>query len=194
MKCLCLCVALMAIGVLEARSYDFKFLGTKGSSEGNRVIFKDKTKCGFFQVRIGQSLPSDDQENEIDIRAATVFKNVKTKAHVINDVAKFMYLPTNTTGSTFFEVKTGIASCTVDTWKDVVADYSRGWQFAGVVIELWQGGKRLKHWTNVPGKIGKIQLTDNVECFRLGEDGYEVDKHSEFKNATKIYPVSRRSR
>ena len=78
-------------------------------------------------------------------------------------------------------------------------DFSRGFTIAGVIVEIWQKGKCLKHLSNLSGRDGKISLKEGVrEYLLLQDDRWDSDerdlsqeeikriKENGFKNATKI--------
>lgn len=178
-----------------ARTFDFKALGTKGSSTGGSYWYSDveKKKSAFFQVKVGSAGKLDDK-SKMEIRAATIFKNAQDKKTGVNDVATFSFEPVNGMKPLFFVVATGSARSRTDRfWVD--GNRSYGWQVAGVVIEIWQSGKMVKHWTNVPGNGGKVRLTENVEQLFVFTDGRDRNWHgsgAEFDNATEIFSVNQK--
>ena len=175
-----------------ARTFDFKPMGTKGSSAGNGVWWgtTEKSKSAWFQVKIGGATKIDDM-SELEIRAGTVFKNVKDKRTGVNDIAKFTFEPINVGKALFFMISTGTAfSRSENYWVD--GRYDRGWQVAGCIIEIWQKGKVVKHWSNVPGNGGKAKLTDGVKLLHIDAKGEEhTNEYSVFDNATEIYSVNK---
>lgn len=184
---------LMILGA-SARTFDFKVLGTKGSSVGGAYWFSDaeKKKSAFFQVKVGSAGKLDDK-SKMEIRAATIFKNAQDKRTGVNDVATFSFAPVNDLKPLYFVVATGSALSRTDRYW--VGSRSSGWQIAGVIIEIWQSGKVVKHWTNVPGNGGKSKLTENVEQLRVFTDGHDQKWHgsySEFDNATEIISVNQK--
>ena len=188
---LAMIVLLFASRTATARTYDFKSLGTKGSSSGGAYWYSDveKKKSAFFQVKIGSAGKIDDK-SKMEIRAATVFKNAKDKKTGVNDVAVFSFDPINAMKPLFFVVATGTAKSRTDRyWVD--SGRSSGWQVAGVIIEIWQGGKVIKHWTNIPGNGGKAKLTEGIERLFIHEDGYNSGEYN-FDNATEIFSVNQK--
>lgn len=185
-------IAIVAMNSLFARTFDFRPLGTKGSSTGRGTWWgsTEKSKSAWFQIKVGGATKIDDM-SEIEIRAGTVFKNVKDKRTGVNDIAKFTFEPINVGKALFFMVSTGTAFSRSDGyWVD--GRYDQGWQVAGCIIEIWQKGKVVKHWSNVPGNGGKSKLTDAVKCLRIDAKGYEHnDEYSVFDNATEIYSVNK---
>lgn len=129
----------------------------------------EKAKRAFFSVRIGSATKFDSLET-MELRAATIFRNVKTKQVAVNDVTSLAFDPINTSRAIHFMVATGTAFARTDNYF-VDGAFDRGWQMAGGVIEVWQNGKMVKHWSNVAGKGGKITLTDEVKQLRVNSDG-----------------------
>lgn len=171
-----------------ARTFDFKAMGTTGATSGRQVWWgtTEKSKSAWFRVKVGGATKIDDM-SEIEIRAGTVFKNVKDKRTGVNDVAKFPFEPINVGKPLFFMISTGVAFSRNDNYD---SSYNRGWQLAGCIIEIWQKGKVVKHWSNVPGNGGKSKLVDTVKCLHIDARGYEHNsEYSAFDNATSIYPV-----
>ena len=185
-------IAIVAMNSLFARTFDFRSLGTKGSSTGRGTWWgsTEKSKSAWFQIKVGGATKIDDM-SEIEIRAGTVFKNVKDKRTGVNDIAKFTFEPINKGKALFFMVSTGTAFSRTDRyWVD--DRYDQGWQVAGCIIEIWQKGKVVKHWSNVPGNGGKAKLTDAVKCLHIDAKGYERNnEYSVFDNATEIYSVNK---
>ena len=191
-------VALLAIATMlfyiqtaVARTFDFKAVGTKGSSSGGMYWYSDveKKKSALFQVKVG-SAGKIDNKSKMEIRAATVFKNAKDKKTGVNDVAVFSFDPVNAMKPLFFIVATGTAKSRTDRyWVD--SSRSSGWQVAGVIIEIWQDGKVVKHWTNIPGNGGKAKLTEDVDQLFIHEDGYNKGEYN-FDNATEIFSVNQK--
>ena len=141
-------VALASLSAASAgaRTFDFKALGTKGTSSGGMYWYStvEKNKSAFFQVTVGSAGKTDDK-SELEIRAATVFKNAKNKTTGVNDVAKLAFEPVNTMKPIRFIVATGSAKSLTDKyWVDSARSY--GWQVSGAIIEIWQNGKVVKHW------------------------------------------------
>ena len=191
-KCVCImALSLMMINVVFARTFDFKVLGTKGSSSGGVHWYSDveKKKSAFFQVKVGSAGKLDDK-SKMEIRAATIFKNAKDKKTGVNDVASFSFNPVNGMKPLFFVVATGTARSQTDRyWVDSAR--SSGWQVAGVIIDIWQSGKMVKHWTNVPGNGGKARLSGDVKQLFVHSNGYSTGEYS-FDNATEIFSVNQK--
>ena len=139
------------------------------------------------QSRIGGET---DDKSKMEIRAATIFKNAQDKKTGVNDVATFSFEPVNGMKPIFFVVATGSARSRTDRyWVD--GNRSSGWQVAGVIIEIWQSGKIVKHWTNVPGNGGKSKLTESVEQLFIHANGYSTGEYN-FDNATEIFSVNQK--
>ena len=175
----------------SARTFDFKALGTKGSSTGGAYWYSnvEKRKSAFFQVKVGSAGKLDDK-SKMEIRAATIFKNAQDKKTGVNDVATFSFEPVNGMKPFFFVVATGSARSRTDRyWVD--GNRSSGWQVAGVIIEIWQSGKMVKHWTNVPGNGGKSRLIESVEQLLIHANGYSTGEYN-FDNATEIFSVNQK--
>ncbi len=188
------------INSVLARSYSLKLVGSKGSSEDNNYLyFQDKSKRVIAQLTIGGPRPKDDL-SPIEIRAASVFKNINSKKAFINDVSKEMFTSTNSASSKVLIVS-GAAGKMEDRYAKVNGGYdcSRGFTIAGVIVEIWQKGKCLKHLSNLSGRDGKISLKEGVrEYLLLQDDRWDSDdrdlsqeeikriKENGFKNATKI--------
>ena len=186
-------IAVFAMTSSFARTFEFKSKGTRGSSTGAGDAMwttTTKTKSALFGVKVGSASKGDDM-SQMEIRAATIFKNAKDKRTGVNDIAAFKFEPINTSKPLFFMVSTGTAKSSTDKyWAD--SNRSSGWQVAGCIIEIWQGGKMLKHWSNVPGNGGKSKLTDAVKCLHIDARGYEHNsEYSAFDNATEIYSVNK---
>lgn len=176
-----------------ARTFEFKPKGTRGASTGAGDAMwttTTKTKSALFGVKVG-SVSKGDDVSQMEIRAATIFKNAKDKRTGVNDIATFKFEPINTSKPLFFMVSTGTAKSRTDKyWVD--SNRSSGWQVAGCIIEIWQSGKMVKHWSNVPGNGGKSKLTDAVKCLYIDADGDEHSSmYSAFDNATEIYSVNK---
>ena len=176
-----------------ARTFEFKPKGTRGSSSGAGDAMwttTTKTKSALFGVKVGSASKGDDV-SQMEIRAATIFKNAKDKRTGVNDISTFKFDPINTSKPLFFMVSTGTAKSRTDKyWVD--SNRSSGWQVAGCIIEIWQNDKMVKHWSNVPGNGGKSKLTDAVKCLFIDADGDEHSSmYSAFDNATEIYSVNK---
>lgn len=174
----------------SARTFEFRAVGTKGSSSGNRNWWgmTEKAKRAFFSVRIGSATKFDDL-GTMELRAATIFRSIKTKQVAVNDVTSLSFDPINTSKAIHFMVATGTAFAQTDNYFTDGA-FDRGWQMAGGVIEVWQNGKMVKHWSNVAGKGGKIALTDEVKQMRVNANGRQSVEYDVFDNRTEIFPVN----
>ncbi|MBQ0031341.1 MAG: hypothetical protein KBT68_00920, partial [bacterium] len=186
-------IATFAMTTSFARTFEFKPKGTRGASTGAGDAMwttTTKIKSALFGVKVGSASKGDDV-GQMEIRAATIFKNAKDKRTGVNDIATFKFEPINTSKPLFFTVSTGMAKSRTDKyWAD--SNRSSGWQVAGCIIEIWQGGKLVKHWSNVPGNGGKSKLTDAVKCLFIDADGDEHSSmYSAFDNATEIYSVNK---
>lgn len=178
-----LAVALAATA--HARSYDLKYIGFASETEGRNKIFSDKTKHQHFTLKLGPSSKIDSTTN-LEIRVATVLKNIETKQSVINDIAVFDFAPTNKKAAVF-DIFTGAAAQVVDNWKHVGGDYSHGYGPNGVVVEIWQSGKCIKHLSGTVGNQAKTALVPGeTECALLDIEGYKSYSERSFDNQTKI--------
>ena len=193
-----ICAMAVMLGfAAQARTFDFKQLKSTGTTGSAEYWWEgtEKSKSSWFQVKIGGATKIDDT-SEMEIRAATVLKSVKDKKTGINDVATFEFDPINKGKAIFFMVSTGSAfSREHDSYW--YGNVSTGWQLAGVIIEIWQKGKVVKHWSNVTGKDGKAKLTDNIKKLRINRDGHpsEGERYysaKDFDNATEIYSVDQK--
>lgn len=170
-KMILICLIIALSFSAEARSYSLKLVGSKGRSEDNNYFWlQDKSKRIIAELTIGRPHPKDDL-SPIEIRAASVFKNIKTKKAFINDVSKEMFSLTNSASSKVLIIS-GAAGKSVDRDAKVNGgyDFSYGNTVAGVIVEIWQKGKCLKHLSNLPGKDGKTSLKDGVQEFLLAEN------------------------
>ena len=184
-------MSLSVVPCASARTFDFKALGTKGSSTGGTYWYStaEKKKSAFFQVKVGSAGKLDDK-SKMEIRAASVFKNASDKRTGVNDVATISFDPVNAMKPLFFVVATGAARSQTDRyWAD--SKRSSGWQLAGVIIEIWQAGKVVKHWTNIPGNGGKAKLAENVKQLFIHANGYTMGE-CDFDNETEIVPVNQK--
>lgn len=187
----CVIVAMVLTSFLTmARTCECKVVKTKGTSTGNSTTWPgtDESKCMIAKIKIGGASKIDDK-SEMEIRAATVLKNVETKQTGINDITTLKFEPINTGKPIYFMVKTGVARSSKDTyWVNV----KRGWQLAGYIVELWQGGKPVKHWSNVSGAGGKAKLTGAVKPFLINTKGYEQrgNSYDPFDNQTEVFAVN----
>ena len=176
----CVIVAMVLTSFLTmARTCECKVVKTKGT---------DESKCMIAKIKIGGASKIDDK-SEMEIRAATVLKNVGTKQTGINDITTLKFEPINTGKPICFMVKTGVARFSKDTYW---VNGKRGWQLAGYIVELWQGEKPVKHWSNVSGDGGKAKLTGAVKPFLINTKGYEHrgNPYDPFDNQTEVFAVN----
>ena len=195
MGSLAVCAMAVVFGfAAQARTFEFKQLRSTGSKANADYWWEgtEKSKSSWFQIKIGGASKIDDM-SEMEIRAATLFKSVKDRKMGINDVAKFKFAPINKGKAIFFMVSTGSAfSRERDSY--LYGNVNTGWQLAGIIIELWQNGKVVKHWSNVSGKDGKVKLTNDLKKLRINRDGHPSEGErcyaaKDFDNATEIYSV-----
>lgn len=174
----------------HSRTFDFKFLGTQGASDGkNTNWYTTKTKRAFYQIKVGSALKTDSKD-EIEVRAATIMKNIKDKKVDVNDIATFKFMPINVGKAIYLEVATGTSFCRVDNDRFYYSDYSHGWQMAGCYIEIRQKGKIIKKYAGAKGLPKNLVLDDKVKQMRLDDKGDEVSEYREFSNATEIYATT----
>ena len=197
-------IAMCAMAVLlglaaQARTFEFKQFKSTGSKANSEYYWMgtEKSKSSWYQVKIGGASKIDDM-SEMEIRAATVFKNVKDRKAGVNDIAKFKFDPINKGKAIYFMVSSGVAfSLERDKyWYGNDGRADRGWQLAGCIIEIWQKGKVVKHWSGA-GTAGKTRLADGIPLLRINKDGYasEGDRNRidrDFDNATKIFSVDQK--
>lgn len=165
-------IAMILIGGVSqsamARSYSLKIVGSGGyGGENNYLWFQDKSKHVVAELSIGGPSQRDDL-SPLEIRAASVFKDIKTRKAFINDVAKEAFTSTNSATSKIIIVS-GAAGKRVDRDAKVNGgyDFSHGNTVAGIIVEIWQNGKCIKHLSNLSGKDGKTQLKDGIPEFLL---------------------------
>ena len=192
---MCAMVAMLGF-MAQARTFEFKQFKSTGSKANSEYYWMgtEKSKSSWYQVKIGGASKIDDM-GEMEIRAATVLKNVQDRKTGINDVAKFRFDPINKGKAIYFMVSSGIAfSLERDKyWYGNDGRADRGWQLAGCIIEIWQKGKVVKHWSGA-GNAGKMRLADGIPLLRINKDGYasESDRNHfsrDFDNPTKIFSV-----
>ena len=168
-----------------ARNYELKFRGSDSATAGRGGIYSEKTKHQHYTLKLGPSSKIDSTE-PLQIRAATVLRNVQTKKSVINDIATYDFTPTNHK-AVVFSIYTGAAGQTVDNWKNVLGDDSSGYQPNGVVVEVWQSGKCLKHLSGTVGNQAKTKLEPGTtECAMLDEKGLKSYSERYFENKPRI--------
>lgn len=138
-----LVVATLATQAL-ARSYDFKLLKQKTISTGAQTTLQGKLVHYEYSVRIGGAGKLDSTE-PLEIRAATIYKEPEAKTSIFNDITTLGGIcATNKTAQTFY-VRSADALRAIDKYWDGDED-KYGWTAGGIVIEVWQGGKCVKHW------------------------------------------------
>lgn len=142
---------------LCARNFQFQLYKGESSSGGRSYYYSNSAKKDTFKLTIGTA-SARDVDDEMEIRAATLLKDSGTKKLVINDIAKLRFVPAR--GRQVFYVTTGIANS------------SQGVIKGGVIIEIYQAGKLLKHWSSSTGPITKTQLKDSVKCAYIGGRRY----------------------
>ena len=198
-KVMMACAIALGLGLMaEARTIEIKQLKSTGSKTNAEYWWQgtEKSKSSWFQIKIGGASQIDDT-SEMEIRAATVFKSAKDKKTGINDVATFKFDPINKGKAIFFMVSTGAAFSRERDSSYWYADFKTGWQLAGCIIEIWQKGKVVRHWSNMSGKDGKTKLTDDIKKLRINRDGHpsageRYYSARDFDNATEIYSVDQK--
>ena len=190
-------MAIMFEFAAQARTFEFKQLKSTGTTGSAEYWWEgtEKSKSSWFQVKIGGATKIDDM-SEMEIRAATVLKSVKDKKTGINDIATFEFDPINKCKAIFFMISTGSAFSR-ERESYYYGNVNTGWQLAGIIIEIWQKGKVVKHWSNMSGKDGKVKLTENIKKLRINRDGHpsEGERYysaKDFDNATEIYSVDQK--
>ncbi len=192
-KVLVLALGAFLAGSVGARTFEFKALGSNGALTGGNSGIRNSWESGSssmttaqsFAIRVGSALKTDSMD-KMEIRAATLMRNISNKNIAINDIATLVFEPINQGKSINFKVMTGTAK------KDNYGGraYS-GWQVVGCIIELWQKGKVVKHWTNCAGMVGKTHLTEDVRQMKLGSNGYSrSSSFDSFDNPTTIFPIT----
>lgn len=163
-------VALVALAIAPsralARNYALKYLGSDSATSGRNMIYSDKVKHQHYSLKIGPSSKIDSLE-PLQIRAATVLRNVQTKKSIINDIATFDFTPTNHK-AVVVSIYTGAAAQVVDNWKDVLGDNSSGYQPNGVNrttvnLRLW----RVKHMITWALDEALISATEKAELTQV---------------------------
>ena len=197
-----ICAMAVMLGfATHARTFEFKQLNPTGSCDNSSYCWGPRRLR--YSIKIGGASKVDDM-SEMEIRAATVFKNVTNMKTGVNDVAKFRFDPINRGRAIYFVVSTGLGFLLRERelhhydniqvhWKDNV-NTGWGWQLAGCIIEIWQNGKVVKHWSDMSGKGGNAKLTDRLMGLRINRDGdpNESRRYWEvrnFDNATEIFSV-----
>lgn len=192
-KVLILVLGVIFAGSASARNFEFKGLGSNGALTGGNAGIRSSWESGSssmttaqsFAIRVGSALKTDCMD-KMEIRAATLMRSMSNKTIVINDIATLVFEPINQGKSINFMVVTGSAKKSSYNGRS----YS-GWQVVGCIIEFWQKGKLIKHWTNCAGMAGKTRLTQDVEQKRLGKDGYSNSfSDDNFDNVTSIFPIT----
>ena len=183
MKNLVLSIAMIVCLSGYSRTYNFKFVGGNTAKIKKSAYFNDITKNDTFQIEIGTS-SKNDCDDDIEIRAATLMKHIQSKKSVVNDIASFVFTPSQKEKKSFL-VKSGTAAGTRDKATYLGGDYSSGYIKGGVIIELWQNGKCIKHWSSATGPVAKTTLSDQLQCAYINSKGYESTRES-FDNNTKI--------
>ena len=168
-----------------SRTYNFKFVGGNAAKLKKGVYFNDVAKNDTFQIEVGVS-SKNDCNDDIEIKAATLMKHIQSKKSVVNDVASLVFTPSQKEKKTFL-VKSGTAAGTRDKTTYIGGDYSTGYIKGGVIIELWQNGKCIKHWSSATGPIAKTALSGQLQCAYIDSAGHESTEES-FNNNTKIEP------
>ena len=193
-----ICAMAVMLGfAAQARTFEFKQLKSTGTTGSAEYWWEgtEKSKSSWFQVKIGGATKIDDM-SEMEIRAAMVLKSVKDKKTGINDIATFEFDPINKGKAIFFMISTGSAFSR-ERESYYYGNVNTGWQLAGIIIEIWQKGKVVKHWSNMSGKDGKVKLTENIKKLRINRDGHpsEGERYysaKDFDNATEIYSVDQK--
>ena len=197
---ICAMAALLGFST-QARTFEFKQFKSTGSKANSEYYWMgtEKSKSAWFQIKIGGATKIDDT-SEMEIRAATVLKNVKDRKTGVNDVVKFKFDPINRGKAIYFMVASGVAFSVErdnDYWYGANdGRANKGWQLAGCIIEIWQNGKVVKHWSGA-GAAGKTRLSNGIPLLRINRDGYpsEGDRNRcsrDFDNATEIFSVDQK--
>ena len=126
------CAALML--PCFSRSYKFRLKSGTAESKNSGYYYDKVVKKDSFLAEIGSSSKGDSLV-EIEIRAATLLKDIRSKKSVVNDVATLKFTPTGR--RQMFIVECGAAAGTRDR-SYYGADYSHGYIKGGVIIEFWQ--------------------------------------------------------
>ena len=195
-----MCAIAVMLGLAaQARTYEFKQFKSTGSKANSEYYWMgtEKSKSSWYQVKISGASKIDDM-SEMEIRAATVLKNVRDRKTGVNDIAKFKFDPINKGKAIYFMVSSGVAfSLERDkSWYGNDGRADSGWKLAGCIIEIWQKGKVVKHWSGA-GNAGKTRLADGIPLLRINKDGYasEGDRNRfsrDFDNATEIFSVDQK--
>jgi len=165
-----MCCVLLA-GTASARTFEFKIASSgKSQNEGdNNYWRKQKTKFVTINANVGKPTKKDCLD-EMELRAATVMKDVRDKKKMlINDIKVFKFLPINDT-ALHFKVISATASASIDRDKSFY-DSSYGSEIGALVVEFWQGGKCVKHWASATGPAGKIALDEKAIEEFTAKDG-----------------------
>lgn len=200
MKQITIIIAALLAASAFGRSYSFKIVGSGGKGGANDYLyFQDKSKHLVGELTIGRPGPKEDLA-PLEIRAASVFKDINSKMAFINDIACATFSSTNSATSKVI-IYSGAAGKVVDRDAKVNGgyDFSHGNTIAGIIVEIFQHGKCIKHLSNIPGKDGKKSLADGtLEALLNADDTYDFERRKRtaeevaeykadgFNNATKI--------
>ena len=179
-------LSLLMIPDVFARTFEFKAAGTKstGVRSDNWWGGSQNSRRSYFQVKVGSAQKNDDKKR-MEIRAATLMKDILSRKVDVNDVATISFEPVNVKEALQFGIVTGMA---------IEHSRSEGYQVAGCIIEIWQGGKMLKHWSNVSGTSGKTRLVEGVKMLKVRQNGWRQrdNSYEEFDNPTEIFAINKK--
>lgn len=153
------------------RSCSLKLVGSGGKGGDNDYVWmQNKSKRLIVELSIGRPGPKEST-SPLEIRAASVFKDIRTRKAFINDVATGMVVATNSV-TRKIKIVSGSAGKRVDREAKVEGghDFSKGNTISGVIVEVYQDGKCIKHLSNLPGKDGKTVLNAQTDEWLLNED------------------------
>ena len=153
------------------RSCSLKLVGSGGKGGDNKYHrTQEKSKRLIAELSIGRPGPKESS-SPLEIRAASVFKDINTRKAFINDVTTNTVVATNSV-TRKIKIVSGSAGKLVDRYAKVEGgyDFSSGNTIAGVIVEIYQAGKCIKPLSNLPGKDGKTVLNAQPDEWLLKED------------------------
>lgn len=155
------------------RSCSMKLVGSGGKGGDNDYFLsQDKSKRLIAELSIGRPGPKESA-SPLEIRAASVFKDIRTRKAFINDMTTETMCSSNSVTKKI-KIVSGSAGKRVDRDAKVRGchDFSRGNTIAGIIVEIYQDGKCIKHLSNLPGKDGKTVLNERTDEWLLNEDDH----------------------
>lgn len=185
------CMCVFCCASVDARTYDISVLKKNSHQANGETMYINQSRVDTserYLIRIGGAARNDDR-SPMEIRCATVIRNIGDRQMGVNDIASLTFDPINVGKAIYFVMETGImrAFTTKSKYYDNYKN-EEGWKVAGYIIEFLQNGKVIKHFSNVSGVVGKMHLTDDTERLEINENGYSATRmYDSFSNHTQIY-------